>query len=245
MKNKWYWVFKNILVGPALHVYNRPTIEGREKIPTTGGLILASSHQSVMDSFFLALLCPRQITYLAKNEYFTAPGAVGKFQKWFFSSVGQIPLDRDAADARTALLTAARKVILGGDVLGIYPEGTRSPDGRVYRGKTGMAMIALDTGAPVIPVAVLGARKANPIGSWLLRPAKVGLRIGDPIDPIEFVKSRGLEPNSPEAARELTDYVMHTLASLTGEEYVDVYAHGVKKSLEKGEGYPPGVRPPT
>lgn len=245
MNNKWYWVFKHILFGPALKIYNRPFIEGRERIPATGGAILASNHQSVMDSFFLPLLCPRQITFPAKSEYFTSPGVVGKMQKWFFSAVGQIPLDREAANAREALLTASRKVIGAGDVFGIYPEGTRSPDGRIYRGKTGMALIALDTGAPVIPVAMLGARKANPIGSWLIRPAKVGIRIGEPIDPIEFVKSKNLAPDSLEAARALTDHVMHTLALLTGEDYVDVYAHDVKKSLERGDGYPPGVKPPV
>lgn len=244
MNNKWYWLFKNILFGPILRVYNRPFIEGKERIPTGGGAILASNHQSVMDSFFLPLLCPRQITFLAKSEYFTTPGVVGKIQKWFFTAVGQIPLDRTAENARDTLLVSARKVIADGDLLGIYPEGTRSPDGRIYRGKTGMAYIALDTGAPVIPVAMLGARKANPIGSWLIRPAKVGIRIGEPIDPIAFVKAQGLDPASAEAARALTDHVMAALTALTGAEYVDVYAAEVKKSLEAGSGYPPGVNPP-
>lgn len=241
MDNKWYTLFKNVLFGPFLRVYNRPTIEGRERIPATGPAILASNHQSVMDSFYLPLLCPRQLTFPAKQEYFTTPGLVGRLQKWFFTSVGQVPIDRNSATAGEALFDAVREVVERGDLFGIYPEGTRSPDGRIYKGKTGMARAALALGVPIIPVAMIGTRDANPIGSWIIRPAKVRVLIGEPIDPIAVLTSQGVDPDDRLAPRVLTDYVMRVLAELTGQPYVDVYAADVKKSLEDGHGYPEGA----
>ena len=192
MTNNWYWAFKNVLLGPFLRVYNRPTIDGGSNIPTIGAAILASNHQSVMDSFYLPLLCPRQITFPAKSEYFTTPGIVGRLQKWFYTSVGQVPLDRSSAKAGEVLLTAARNI--------------------------------LDRGA-------------NPIGSWVLRPAKVRIRVGAPIYPREFLRERGL--GEYEGARALTDHIMATLSELSGQPYVDLYAADVKKSLAAGNGYPP------
>lgn len=241
MHNKWYWVFKNVLFGPALRVYNRPYSRGLDNIPDHGGAILASNHQSVMDSFFLPLLCKRQITFLAKQEYFTGIGLVGKAQRWFFTSAGQVPIDRSSGDAARAAMESGKRVVLEGDLLGIYPEGTRSPDGRLYRGKTGMAHIALDTGVPIVPIAMIGSRKANPIGSWIPRPVRVGVIAGEPIDPRAYVESKGLDPESHEAARVLTDYVMQRLVELTGGAYVDMYAADVKESLAAGKGYPEGA----
>lgn len=243
MQNKWYWLFKNVLFGPALRVYNRPSITGLENIPAEGPVILASNHQAVMDSFYLPLLCPRQIQFPAKQEYFTGEGLVGKMQKWFFTSVGQIPIDRSSGDAAQAALDAGKRVLERGHVFGIYPEGTRSPDGRVYRGKTGMARIAMATGVSIVPVAMIGSRNANPIGTWVPRPAKVRMNVGAPIDPLAFAQERGLDPQTYEAQRALTNHVMHTLAELAGQPYVDVYAGDVKKSLEAGLGYPPEARP--
>ncbi|KQB86779.1 lysophospholipid acyltransferase family protein [Corynebacterium lowii] len=243
MHNKWYWTFKYILFGPFLRVWNRPEIEGLENIPTKGSALLASSHQSVMDSFFFPLMCPRQITFPAKSEYFTTPGVVGRMQSWFFTSVGQVAVNRNEAGAAETMNKAAQKVFDRGDLFGVYPEGTRSPDGRIYRGRTGMARIALATGEKIIPVGMIGSRDANPIGSWLLRPKKVRMKVGKPIDPIAYVKEQGLEPDSQEAVRVLTDHVMHTLVELTGYEYVDMYASEVKKSLEAGHGYPRGAEP--
>ncbi|MGV0359708.1 lysophospholipid acyltransferase family protein [Corynebacterium mastitidis] len=243
MQNKWYWTFKYILVGPFLRAWNRPEIEGLENIPAKGSAILASSHQSVMDSFFFPLMCPRQITFPAKSEYFTTPGVVGRLQSWFFTSVGQVPINRNEAGAAEAMSKAAQEVFDRGDLFGIYPEGTRSPDGRIYRGRTGMARIALSTGEKIVPVGMIGSRDANPIGSWLLRPRKVRMRVGEAIDPIAFVKAQGLEPDSQEAVRVLTDHVMSVLVELTGYDYVDVYASEVKKSLEAGKGYPRGAEP--
>lgn len=243
MQNKWYWLFKNVLFGPLLRVYNRPTIAGLNNIPETGPVILASNHQAVMDSFYLPLLCPRQIQFPAKQEYFTGTTFVGKIQKWFFTSVGQIPIDRSSGDAAQAALTAAEGVLGRGEVFGIYPEGTRSPDGRIYRGKTGIARIAMTTGAPIVPVAMIGTRNANPIGSWIPRPAKVRINVGQAIDPLAFARNRGLDPEDYGTYRALTDHVMHQLAELAGQPYVDVYAKDVKASLEAGKGYPPEALP--
>ena len=145
MKNKWYWAFKYIFFGPVLRVWNRPWTEGIENIPAEGPAILVSNHQAVMDSFFFPLVCPRQITFPAKSEYFTTPGFVGSLQKWFFTSVGQVPIERDSEDAGDAIVQTAESILSRGDLFGIYPEGTRSPDGRVYKGRTGMARIAMET----------------------------------------------------------------------------------------------------
>lgn len=243
MQNKWYWIFKYVLAGPLLRVYNRPTVEGLENVPATGGVILASNHQAVMDSFYLPLLCPRQIQFPAKKEYFTGEGLVGKAQKWFFTAVGQIPIDRSSGDSAQAALDACRGVIERGDVFGIYPEGTRSPDGRVYRGKTGIARVAMATGAPIVPVAMIGTREANPIGTWVPRPTKVRVKIGRAIDPLQFAQERGMDPDEYATQRALTDHIMHTLAELAGQPYVDMYAKDVKASLEAGRGYPEGARP--
>lgn len=242
MQNKWYSFYKHVLIGPFLRVYNRPEIEGLEKIPATGPVIMASSHQSVMDSLYFPLMCPRQMIFPAKKEYFTGTGVLGALQRWFFRSVNQIPIDRGADNAGASMLNAAREVLRRGGMFGVYPEGTRSPDGRVYRGRTGAARVALTTGEKILPVGMIGTRKANPIGTWLLRPAKVRMKVGDLIDPVGYVRSQGLEPGDRDAPRVLTDHLMDTLADLVGEPYVDVYATEVKKSLAAGHGYPEGAR---
>lgn len=242
MRNRWYTTFK-VLFGPWLMVLNRPEIDGAEHVPDTGAAILASNHQAVMDSFYLPLMLRRQLRFPAKSEYFTAPGLVGAMQKFFFNAVGQIPVDRKAANAGEATIAAARTVLDEGELFGIYPEGTRSPDGRLYRGRTGMARIAMATGEPVVPVAMLGTREANPIGTWIPRPAKVKIRIGEAIDPHEWAREHGYEPDSREVARAFTDHVMDVLTELVGEPYVDVYASEVKESLAAGNGYPEGTEP--
>lgn len=245
MEKQWYWMFKNVLIGPFLRVWNRPEIDGVEHIPAEGAAIVASTHQAVMDSFYFPLMSPRRITFPAKSEYFTAPGLVGRIQRWFFTVIGQISVDRDAADAGEATLAAARAVLDRGEVLGIYPEGTRSPDGRIYKGRTGMARIALATDTPIIPLAMIGSRKANPIGTWIPRPVKVHMKVGAPIDGRAYVESLGIDPESREAARPLTDHVMAVLTELAGEPYVDIYASEVKASLAAGKGYPRGAEPRT
>ena len=242
MQNKWYSFFKAIF-GPPLRVYNRPTIEGAEHVPEEGPVILVSNHQAVMDSFYLPLMMPRQIQFPAKKEYFTTPGLKGRVQKFFFTSVGQIPMDRTSKDAGQALLDAASGVLDNGDVFGIYPEGTRSPDGRIYKGRTGVARVAMATGAPVVLTAMIGTRDANPIGTSIPRPAKVRIKISEPIDPHEWARENGYDPESREVIRPFTDYVMRELSGLSGYPYVDAYASEVKKTLEETGEYPEGTEP--
>ncbi|WP_072806324.1 lysophospholipid acyltransferase family protein [Rhodococcoides yunnanense] len=227
----WYWLFKYVLIGPILIALGRPTVEGVENIPTRGPVILASNHQAVLDSFYLPLRVPRRITFLAKSEYFTGTGFKGAFQKWFFTAVGQVPIDRTGADAAQDALDAGARVISKGKILGIYPEGTRSPDGRLYKGKTGMARLALQTGVQVVPVAMIGTDKMNPIGSRVWRPAKITIKIGKPID---FSRFDGMAGNRF-VERAVTDEVMYDLMLLSGQEYVDVYAASLKKPISRPE----------
>ncbi|WP_287220763.1 lysophospholipid acyltransferase family protein [Rhodococcus sp. (in: high G+C Gram-positive bacteria)] len=227
----WYWLFKYVLLGPLLWLMGRPTYEGGENIPTNGPAILASNHRAVLDSFYLPLLVRRRITFLAKSEYFTGTGPKGAFQRWFFSSVGQVPIDRTGADAAQDALNAGVRVLDQGKLLGIYPEGTRSPDGRLYKGKTGLARLALETGVPVIPVAMIGTDRMNPIGSKMWKPAKVTVRIGEPID---FSRFEGMGGNRF-VERTVTDEVMYALMQLSGQEYVDVYAASLKDTGTKGD----------
>lgn len=243
MKNKWYWAFKNVFFGPALKLWNRPWAEGMDNIPVKGPAIVASNHQAVMDSFYFPLMCPRQIVFLAKSEYFTSPGFTGRLQKWFFTSLGQVPIRRMSETAGEDMRASALEILNNGDVFGIYPEGTRSPDGRVYRGKTGMARVAMESGVPVVPVAMIDSRKANPIGTWIPRPARVGMKVGKPIIATEWAAERGLDPAEHSTQRAFTDYFMHLLADMADQPYVDVYASDVKRSLAEGMGYPEGAEP--
>lgn len=220
----WYWLVKYVLLGPLLALMGRPKLEGGENIPAGGSAILASNHRAVLDSFYLPLLVTRRITFLAKSEYFTGTGLKGRFQRWFFSAVGQVPIDRTGADAAQDALNAGVRVLSRGRLLGIYPEGTRSPDGRLYKGKTGLARLALETGVPVIPVAMIGTDKMNPIGSKMWKPAKITVRIGEPID---FSRFEGMGGNRF-VERAVTDEVMYSLMQLSGQEYVDVYAASMK-----------------
>lgn len=242
MQNKTYWVLKNLVIGPCLWVYNRPFSDGLDKIPSEGAAMLASNHLAVMDSFYLPLMSRRQITFLAKKEYFTGTGLSGAVQKWFFSSVGQVPIDRSDKESQSAAIDTGLRVLRRGDLQGMYPEGTRSPDGRLYRGKTGAARMAIEANVPVYPVAMINTHKANPIGSWIPRPYRCGLAVGDPLFPEDF-RDAGDERAQ---ARALTDAIMLELAKLGGQEYVEhVYAADVKASLEAGDGYPAGSEPGT
>ena len=168
----WWMVFKWVLIGPPLRLLGRPHVVGAENVPDDGAAILASNHLAVMDSFFLPLTMARPIKYLAKSEYFTGKGLKGAFKKWFFSSVGCIPIVRGSADAAQDALNAGIGALEQGWLLGLYPEGTRSPDGRLYKGKTGMARMALETGVPIIPVAMVDTEKFNPPGTTLPRSSR-------------------------------------------------------------------------
>jgi 1-acyl-sn-glycerol-3-phosphate acyltransferase len=221
----WYWLLKYILLGPLLHLIGRPKVEGLEHLPSSGPVILASNHLAVMDSFFLPLVVRRRITFLAKSEYFTGTGLKGWFVRWFFTAAGQVPIDRSNADTAQAALDTAERVLGQGKLLGMYPEGTRSPDGRLYKGKTGLGRLALQTGVPVIPVAMIGTNVVNPPGTTMLRFGRVTVRFGKPMD---FSRFEGLAGNRF-IERAVTDEVIYELMGLSGQEYVDIYAASVKE----------------
>jgi 1-acyl-sn-glycerol-3-phosphate acyltransferase len=226
-----YWLLKYIFLGPLLAILGRPKIEGLEYVPQSGPAILASNHLAVMDSFYLPLVVPRRITFLAKSEYFTGTGFKGWCSRWFFTAVGQVPIDRSSADAAQAALDTAQRVLDEGKLLGMYPEGTRSPDGRLYKGKTGLARLALETGVPVIPVAMIGTNKVNPPGTSMLRFGKVTVRFGKPMD---FSRFDGLAGNRF-IERAVVDEVIYELMGLSDQEYVDIYA----ATLKNGNGSAP------
>lgn len=228
----WYWLFKYVLLGPLLYFLGRPKVEGLEHIPSSGPAILASNHLAVMDSFYLPLVVRRRITFLAKSEYFTGTGLKGWFQRWFFTAVGQVPIDRTDADSAQAALTTAERLLSAGKLLGMYPEGTRSPDGRLYKGKTGLARLALHTGVPVIPVAMVGTNVVNPPGTNMLRFGRVTVRFGKPMD---FSRFEGLAGNRF-IERAVTDEVIYELMELSGQEYVDIYAASLKENRNGSNG---------
>jgi 1-acyl-sn-glycerol-3-phosphate acyltransferase len=227
----WYWLFKYIFMGPVLALLGRPKVEGLEHIPDSGAAILASNHLAVADSFYLCLVVRRRITYLAKAEYFTGGGLKGWFKRWFFTAAGQVPIDRTDADAANNALLTADRLLRQGKLLGMYPEGTRSPDGRLYKGKTGLARLALQTGVPVIPVAMVGTNVINPPGSKMWRFGQVTVKFGKPMD---FSRFEGLAGNRF-IERAVIDEVIYELMRLSGQEYVDIYAASVKEgSAEQG-----------
>lgn len=236
----WYYLFKYVLLGPLLSLLGRPKVEGLEHVPSSGPAILASNHLAVMDSFFLPLVVRRRITFLAKAEYFTGTGLKGWFNRWFYTAVGQVPIDRSDSEAAQAALETAKEVLGQGKLLGMYPEGTRSPDGRLYKGKTGLARLALQTGVPVIPVAMIGTNVVNPPGTSRLRFGRVTVRFGEPMD---FSRFDGLAGNHF-IERAVIDEVMYELMGLSEQEYVDIYAASVKDGSATEDG-PAGSKSET
>ena len=229
----YYHAFKYVLLGPGLKVYYDPWHEGEENIPETGGAIMASNHLSFSDSVFLPLVIKRKLVFLGKAEYFEGKGIKGWATKAFMEGVGTIPVQRGGGRASEAAIRTGVEVLRGGDLLGIYPEGTRSPDGRLYRGKTGAARMAIEAGVPVIPVAMIGTDKAQPIGQRVPnRAVKVGARIGRAIDLSEFAGRQ----EDREALREATTRIMKGIQELSGQEYVDKDAAIVKRAMEKAKG---------
>lgn len=220
-----YWLIKFVFVGPFLHTFYRPWTVGVENIPESGPVIIASNHLSFIDSIFLPFVFDRHIVFLAKQEYFTGRGIKGALNRFFFSGVGQVPIDRSGGKASEAALQAGMKVLAQGRQLGIYPEGTRSPDGRLYRGRTGIARLVLESGVPVLPVVLIDTDKVLPEGSYRPRLYKVGVVIGEPMD---FSRFSGMASDRF-VLRSVTDEIMHELSRLSGQEYVDVYASSVKK----------------
>ena len=224
-----YWFLKWIALGPWLKLVFRPHVEGAEHVPAGGPAILASNHLSYADWLFMPLTLPRRVTFVAKAEYFTTPGLKGWFQRKFFSGAGQVPIDRSGATAAEGALASARKILGEGELFGIYPAGTRSHDGRLYRGKTGVARLALETGVPVVPVAVLGTDKVAPPGKKFGTFTRPGVRFGRPLD---FSRYEGLE-NDRYILRAITDEIMYEIMQLSGQEYVDMYATKAKELSQK------------
>ncbi|GIG60716.1 putative 1-acylglycerol-3-phosphate O-acyltransferase [Longispora fulva] len=219
-----YWVLKHLVIGPWLWLFFWPKVEGLENIPDEGPAILASNHLSFSDSIFLPLVVRRRITFVAKAEYFNGTGVKGWINRIFFGGTGQIPVDRSGGGAGAGALETGARVLRDGHLFGIYPEGTRSPDGRLYRGKTGVARLALETGAPVVPCAMVNTHLVQPPGRIWPRIMRVRIRIGAPLDFSRydgFVGDRFVE-------RSITDEVMYELMELSGQEYVDVYAAKLK-----------------
>jgi len=221
----FYWLLKHVLVGPFLRVIFRPWVTGLENIPREGPVILAGNHLSVIDSFFLPLMVERRVYFLAKSDYFTGRGLRGWLIRNFMLATGQLPIDRGGGKASEASLNTGLQVLGRGDVLGIYPEGTRSPDGRLYRGRTGIARMIVEAGVPVVPVVMVDTEKAMPIGSSLPKIRRIGTVIGEPLD---FSRFSGLGDDRV-VLRSITDEIMHALQALSGQEYVDVYASTLRR----------------
>lgn len=220
-----YWVLKWIVIGPWLRVLFRPWTHNMDALPEEGPAILVSNHLSFSDSFFLPLVTKRRITFLAKQEYFTGKGIKGLISRAFFTGVGQVPIDRSSGRAAEAAITTGVRILDEGRMLGIYPEGTRTADGRLYRGKTGVARMALESQAPVIPVAMIGTYEIQPPGRIRPRIRRVGVRFGDPLS---FSRYQGLESDRF-VLRSVTDEIMYALMEISGQEYVDMYATRAKE----------------
>jgi 1-acyl-sn-glycerol-3-phosphate acyltransferase len=227
-----YWPTKAVL-GPLLRLSFKVRVEGLENVPEQGPVILAANHQAFCDSLFLPLVLRRRVTFVAKAEYFANPRTA-----WFFRAVGQIPMDRGGGSGSERSLGDAVALLRRGGVLGIYPEGTRSPDERLYRGRTGVARLALAARCPVVPVGILGTREVQPVGSKMLRPFKpVLVRFGAPVD---ATGRYGDRLDDPLVYRQLTDEIMYEIRRLTGQRYVDRYA-----SRPRGAARPAGAPEPA
>jgi 1-acyl-sn-glycerol-3-phosphate acyltransferase len=220
----FYYVLKYVLLGPLLRVVFRPRIEGLDHVPGSGAAIVAGNHLSFSDHFLMPAVLKRRITFLAKAEYFTGPGLKGRLTAFFFRSAGQIPVDRSGKEAGQAAIREGLGVLGRGELLGIYPEGTRSHDGRLYKGKVGVAVMALRAGVPVVPCAMIGTFEAQPPGRKIPKLHPVVIRFGEPLD---FSRYAGMEGEKA-VLRAVTDEIVYAILSLSGQEYVDRYAADVK-----------------
>src|SRR6516165_8919553 len=215
------------LAGPILHLLWRPEVTGGEHIPATGGAILASNHLSLVDSIFLPLVLARPLTFAAKSEYFTGKRPGQRIAAAYMKATRQLSVDRAGARAAQETLEAALGLLRAGELFGIYPEGTRSPDGRLYRGRTGVGWLALASGLPVIPVAMVGTDRVLPPGRTIPTLHRVGIRVGKPLT------FEGYQDHRPaaRARRLITDEVMEAIRALSGQEYVPMYASARKEEL--------------
>ena len=225
-----------VVAGPLLRVLWRPQITGLEHIPPEGGAILASNHMSIVDSIFLPLMLDRPLTFAAKSEYFTGRGVGARLAGTYLRATNQLSVDRAQARAGQDMLEAALRLLQGGGLFGIYPEGTRSPDGRLYRGRVGIGWLALNSGLPVLPVAMSGTDRVLPPGRKIPRVTKIGITIGKPLT---FEQYRDL-PSPAQQRRAITDEVMRSIQALSGQEYVSMYASVRKEELAASRN---GARP--
>jgi len=220
-----YWILKTLVASPLVLSVFRPWVRGRENVPASGAVIFASNHLSFVDSIFLPLVLDRRISFLAKSDYFTGKGLKGWASRLFFTATGQLSIDRSGGKASEASLATGLSVLRRGEQLGIYPEGTRSPDGKLYRGRTGVARMILEGHVPVIPVAMIGTEKVMKAGTKIPRLHRVGIVFGEPLD---FSRFEGMEGDRF-ILRSITDEIMYELNSLSGQQYSDVYATSVKE----------------
>ncbi|HEY0949862.1 lysophospholipid acyltransferase family protein [Nocardioides sp.] len=227
----FYWFLKWIALGPWLRLVFRPRVYGAENVPLEGPAILASNHLSYADWLFMPLTLPRRVTFVAKAEYFTGKGVKGWLQRTFFAGSGQVPIDRSGGGAAEGAIISAKRVLAEGELFGIYPEGTRSHDGRLYRGKVGVARLALEAKVPVIPVAVVGTDEIAPPGKKFGRFTRPVVRFGAPLD---FSRYDGME-NDRYILRSITDEIMYEIMHLSGQEYVDMYASRAKEEAKKAD----------
>jgi 1-acyl-sn-glycerol-3-phosphate acyltransferase len=227
MNNLPYGVLRAFLT-PFLMVLFRPKVKGLRQVPGSGPVIIASNHLSFSDSIFMPLVVPRKVTFLAKSEYFTSPGPKGLLKKLTFIALGQVPVDRSGGRRSEAALITGLKVLAEGKCLGIYPEGTRSPDGRLYKGRTGIARLAIESGAPIIPVAMFNTEKIQPTGTVVPKVMRVEMIFGEPM----YFEG---DSTDLQHLRDVTDKIMQTIQALSGQEYVDTYATKAKKTTEDEE----------
>ena len=211
-----YGILRSFLT-PFLMIAFRPKVKGLRNVPLKGPVIMASNHLSFSDSIFMPLVVPRKVTFLAKSEYFTSPGPKGLVKKLTFIALGQVPVDRSGGRRSEAALITGLKVLAEGDCLGIYPEGTRSPDGRLYKGRTGIARLAIESGAPVIPVAMSNTDKIQPTGKVIPNLHRVGMIFGEPM----YFDG---DSTDLQYLRVVTDQIMNKIQEMSGQEYIDIYA---------------------
>ncbi|MBW4721670.1 lysophospholipid acyltransferase family protein [Saccharothrix obliqua] len=213
-----YTVMKRV-VAPTARMVWRPTVEGLENVPTTGPVILAPNHLSFIDSIVIPMVVPRRVSFLAKAEYFEGTGVKGALSRYFFGSLGHVPVRRGIGRAARASLDTAAEILAGGGAFAIYPEGTRSLDGHLHRGRTGVARMALESGAPVVPVGLIGTDKVQPVDAKLPRIRPITIRFGKPLD---FSRYAGMHESLP-VLRSVTDEIVYRILDLSGQDYVDSY----------------------
>ena len=218
------YTFLKSFLTPILMVLFRPKVTGLRQVPNLGPVIIASNHLSFSDSIFMPLVVPRKVTFMAKSEYFTSPGFKGFIKKITFQALGQVPVDRSGGRRSEAAIRTGLKLLEEGQCIGIYPEGTRSPDGRLYKGRTGIARMAIDSGAPVVPVAMFNTAEIQPTGQVVPKVRRVEMVFGEPMY---------FEGDSSDLTflRTVTDEIMHGIQKISGQVYVDMYASDAKNAI--------------